>query len=275
MEEEAEPLKTVLILNRKIVHIIFLTFVATFSFAQEDDLYDHGLNEKKWNELRDGIRYENQPDGAGREWTYESKREYETAKRKNQNGGNGGTGRSDGGRQDGGSMRDREMSSPQPVSSPKSDFNMSGLGSLGYVLLIIFILLVAFLIYYLFVNRVKDGKKVVPITLEDTAPTEIPLTELQRMLQEALARGDYRGAVRIYFIFIIRDLSQKNWIIWEKEKTNFQYLREMSNRSEYAQFNQSVSYFEIIWYGKREIDKNTFEQIKPDFTRFLDKLGVK
>ncbi|MBK6527473.1 MAG: hypothetical protein IPG07_19110 [Crocinitomicaceae bacterium] len=37
------------------------------------------------------------------------------------------------------------------------------------------------------------------------------------MLQEALARADYRGAVRIYFIFIVRDLSQKNWINWEKE----------------------------------------------------------
>lgn len=263
---------------RKTLHIFFLILLVNFSFGQQDDLYDHGLNENKWNELRDGIRYENQPEGAGREWTYESKRDYETAKKNRKNSGGGASERTNENNGDGGRMRNREPLESQPYDepeSPKTNLDFSGLGPLGYILLGIFILLIAFLIYYLFVNRVKDGKTVASINLEETAPTEIPLTELERMLQEALARGDYRGAVRIYFIFIVRDLSQKNWISWEKEKTNFHYLREMSNRNEYHDFNKSVSYFEIIWYGKREIDKSAFDQIKPDFIKFLDKLGVK
>lgn len=250
--------------------------LSNVSFGQQDDLYDHGLDENKWNELRDGIRYENQPEGAGREWTYESKRDYETARKDRKNSGGAGSERSDGGGGDGGRMRNPELPDTYDApETPKTNLNFSGLGPLGYVLLAVFVVLIAILIYFLFVNRVKDGKNVTAVNLDDTAPTEIPLTELERMLQEALARGDYRGAVRIYFIFIIRDLSQKNWINWEKEKTNFQYLREMSSRSEYYDFNQSVSYFEIIWYGKREIDKSTFEKIKPDFTKFLDKLGIK
>lgn len=263
---------------RKTLHIALLILFSNFSFGQQDDLYDHGLDENKWNELRDGIRYENQPDGAGREWTYESKRDYETAQKNRKNSGGIGGERSDGSSGDGGRMRDREIEESEQYETPETpdtNLNFSGLGTIGYILLGVFILLLAFLIYYLFVNRLKDGKSVTAINLEDTAPTEIPLTELERMLQEALARGDYRGAVRIYFIFIVRDLSQKNWISWEKEKTNFHYLREMSTRSEYNEFNKSVSYFEIIWYGKREIDKTTFDQIKPDFTKFLDKLGVK
>lgn len=266
------------ILNRKLFHIAFLILFSNTLFAQDDDLYDHGLDEKKWNELRDNIRYENQPEGAGREWTYENKRDYETAKRQQGGGGgtgDGGTGRGDGGSYDGGSSRPQEYQEYEEPATSNPSGGFSGLGSLGYVLLALFVVLIAFLIYYLFVNREKDGKSVVPINLEETAPLEIPLTELERMLKEAIARGDYRGAVRIYFIFIIRGLSEKNWIRWEKEKTNFQYLREMSGRTEYRDFNQSVSYFEIIWYGKREIDKNTFDQIKPDFTKFLDKLGIK
>lgn len=269
-------------MNRYLIYITTVFFLANYSFAQEDDgLYDHGLDEKKWSELRDAIRYENQPEGgAGREWTYESKREYETSKRNRGNGGgDGGTGRGDGGSGDGGSQRERESrdwdSDSSPPETKSSDSTFNGLGWLGYVLLGLFVVLLAFLVYYFFVNRERDGKKVVEMNLEDTAPLEIPLTELERLLQDALSRGDYRSAVRIYFIFIIRDLSQKNWIRWEKEKTNFQYLREMGGRSEYADFNQSVSYFEIIWYGKREIDKSTFEQIRPDFIRLLDKLGVK
>ena len=128
----------------------------------------------------------------------------------------------------------------------------------------------------MFVNRQRDGAKVgAPIELEEMHPSEIPLSELERLLKEALAKGDYRGAIRIYFIFIIRDLSDKKWISWQKEKTNFHYLREMSGKNEFDDFNRSVSYFEIIWYGKREIDSAKFEQIRPSFTRFLDKLGVK
>jgi hypothetical protein len=128
----------------------------------------------------------------------------------------------------------------------------------------------------MYVNTPKKGKKINSVfEFEEINPIEIPLTELQRLLKEAIANGYYRGAVRIYFIFIIRDLAAKNWIDWEKDKTNFHYLREMSGKKEYEDFNRSVSYFEIIWYGKRELDATKFEQIKPNFTRFLDKLGVK
>jgi hypothetical protein len=128
----------------------------------------------------------------------------------------------------------------------------------------------------MYINSPKKGKKVGPaIVLEDLNPVEIPLTELQRLLNEALANNDYRGAVRIYFIFIIRDLASKSWIEWQKEKTNFHYLREMSGKNEFDDFNVAVSFFEFIWYGKRELDASKFEEIKPNFTRFLDKLGVK
>lgn len=268
-------------LSKAFVHIALFVFPAIVIYAQDDQLYRHKLDENKWEEIRKNIRYESQPDGPGRQWTYESNEEYRKEQKKygNQNGnGSGGNGQGDGGRYDGSSPRNDEDYEYTPPPSPSTSVSpsvFSGLGALGYVFLGIFIVLLAVLIFYLFVNNKKDGKKIVQINLDEQAPSEIPLSELQRLLQEALSKGDYRGAIRIYFIFIIRDLSQKNWIQWEKDKTNFQYLREMNGKSEYNLFNQSVGYFEIIWYGKREIDQPTFEKIKPEFTRLLDKLGVK
>ena len=270
----------------KLLMIISIFIVAFSVRAQSDghDLYDHDLDENKWERIRDGIRYEGNENGAGRQWTYESNKEYNEAKREKgtSNNGNGsgngtGNGNGTGGNGDGASEYPDQNESydyePAPTMNGPS---MQGLGAIGYVLMGIFILALIFLIYYMYVNTPKSGKKINTVfELEDVNPTEIPLTELQRLLQEALAKGDYRGAVRIYFIFIIRDLSKKNWIQWEKEKTNFHYLREMSGKNEYDDFNASVSYFEIIWYGKRELDASKFEQIKPNFTRFLDKLGVK
>ncbi|UKN00434.1 hypothetical protein K6119_11895 [Paracrocinitomix mangrovi] len=248
---------------------------AGFVYGQGDHdgnrLYDHDLDESKWEDIRNDIRYEGSENGAGRPWTYENRRDYERAR--SERGGNGGSG-SGGGNGNGSGSGSNGGSYSSSPSSP-SAAGAGGLSVLGYVLLGVFIVGLAFLIFYLFINAPKDGKKVdSEYDLDEINPTEIPLTELQRLLGEALSKGDYRGAVRIYFIFIIRDLASKNWIQWEKEKTNFHYLREMANRPEYDGFNKTVSYFEIIWYGERELDENLFRQIQPNFTQMLDKLGV-
>lgn len=271
----------------RILVFIAILFTGHVAFSQDDDqLFDHQLDENKWQDLRDGIRYEGVENGPGRQWTYESNKEYNDAKKKygsgNGNGGGQGGGGTGSGGSGSGSSNRPDQSSGSTYESPDYDPpsidppSFSGFGAIGYILLSILVLALIFLIYYLYINAPKKGKKVEgTIELEEVNPVEIPLTELQRLLQEALANKDYRGAVRIYFIFIIRDLAQKGWINWEKEKTNFHYLREMTGKNEFEDFNKSVSYFEIIWYGKRDLDASKFEQIKPNFTRFLDKLGVK
>lgn len=277
-------------MNRNFLYQLIL-FLCVGSTHAQNDLYDHRLDEEKWGELREGIRYEGQENGPGREWTYDSKKDYENAKKKYETGGgsgngsgsgngnqngNGGTGQGNGGNKNGGSAREYESSESYQEPSSSSSISVGGLNVFGYIMIGVFVIALAFLIYYMFVNRQTGGTKVgAPIELEEINPSEIPLTELERLLREAIAKGDYRGAIRIYFIFIIRDLSEKRWISWQKEKTNFHYLREMSGKNEFDDFNRSVSFFEIIWYGKREIDLTKFEQIRPSFTRFLDKLGVK
>lgn len=281
MAEEVKQLKHIWILIR-IGCVILIWFNVSFLVAQDDELYDHGLDEKKWNELRDNIRYENQPEGPGREWTYENQQDYQRAQREHaqKNGNGGGSGNNgNGGYGDGDGANERpedyESDYTPPPETRAPNFSIGNLSWLGYVMIGIFIIALAFLVYYLFINSKRGSKEIKSIHLDDVAPIEIPLTELQRLLQEALANGDYRLAIRIYFVFIVRDLSQKNWIQWEKEKTNYHYLREMSHKPEYEPFQKTVGYFEVIWYGKRVIDKSTFEAIRPDFTNLLDKLGVK
>ena len=202
---------------------------SVYALSQDDDqLFDHQLDENKWQDLRDGIRYEGVEDGPGRQWTYESNKEYNDAKKKYGKGSGNGGGNGQGGNGQGGNGNgsgNRPVKTPESNSSPDYDPpsidppSFGGFGAIGYILMAILIIGLIFLIYYLYINAPKKGKKIEgTIELEDLNPVEIPLTELQRLLQEALANKNYRGAVRIYFIFIIRDLAQKNWIDWEKEK---------------------------------------------------------
>jgi hypothetical protein len=174
--------------------------------------------------------------------------------------------------------KQQEQSSSQPKKRRNSDSGSMSMGSGGLtliqlLLILLGIVLLAFLIYYFFMRyqEDKDGAKV-EVNFDDVAPSEIPKSELERRLEEALGRGDYREAVRIYFIFIIKDLSDKNWIKWEKKKTNISYLMEMRSRPQYDLFNKSVSVFEIVWYGNYTIDKNSFREVEPTFQKLLDSI---
>lgn len=175
--------------------------------------------------------------------------------------------------------KEKEQSSYQKKRDNSGSSTPPSAGALSFMqvlLIIIGVALLAFLIYYFFMRyqEDKDGAKVVT-NFDDAAPSEIPKSELERRLEEALGRGDYREAVRIYFIFIIKDLSDKNWIKWEKKKTNISYLIEMRSRPQYDLFNKSVSVFEVVWYGNYKIDKKSFTEVEPTFKQLLDSIHRK
>jgi len=169
---------------------------------------------------------------------------------------------------------EREHRYNRPRSSSGSSGSVGGLGFLQFILIGLLIALLGFLIYQLFMKTSLDGKgKKVQVILEELAPSEIPKTELELMLERALAEGNYREAVRIYFIFIIKDLSEKEWIRWEKKKTNMSYLIEMRSRSQYDLFNEAVSVFEFVWYGNYKIEKPDFQNLEPKFKSLLNSLN--
>lgn len=174
--------------------------------------------------------------------------------------------------------KSEEKTKPKPKSKPnkKSEPTKISSGALSFMqilLIIIGVVILAFLIYYFFMRYQEDknGAKIVT-NFDNVAPSEIPKTELERRLEEALGKGDYREAVRIYFIFIIKDLSDKNWIKWEKKKTNISYLIEMRSRPQFELFNRSVSVFEVVWYGNYTIDQKSFKQVEPTFKQLLDSI---
>ena len=148
------------------------------------------------------------------------------------------------------------------------------MGFLQYVLFGLLAVLLAFLIYQLFMKTSFDdkGAKVVDRFVE-LAPTQIPKSELELLLEKALANNDFRGAIRLYFIFIIKDLSEKEWIRWEKKKTNFSYLIEMRSRPQYELFNEAVSIYELVWYGNYNVEKEDFDSLEPQFKNLLNSLN--
>ena len=92
-------------------------------------------------------------------------------------------------------------------------------------------------------------------------------------MEKALANDDFRGAIRLYFIFIIKGLSEKEWIRWEKKKTNFSYLIEMRGKPQHESFSEAVSIYELVWYGNYSVKKEDFNSLEPRFKSLLNNIN--
>ena len=142
------------------------------------------------------------------------------------------------------------------------------------VLIIVAALVLGFVLFRLFrgsVSNTKVGKeKTYSIEELEDALHE---SDLERYLLEAISKKDFRAAVRIYYLMAIKQLSERDWIRWKKDKTNNQYLYEMSARPNFAGFREITRLFEYAWYGEMTVEETQFRVLDPKFREFLQQLN--
>lgn len=87
-------------------------------------------------------------------------------------------------------------------------------------------------------------------------------------IEKAMSTGNYRLAVRLLYLHVLKKLSDKNLIDWQPEKTNQTYVREITDPGTRKQFGLLTRQFEYIWYGEFYIDKENFNQVKDTYDTF-------
>lgn len=146
-----------------------------------------------------------------------------------------------------------------------------------FLFIAIGVILLAFIIYQLFFKNANKNKDeaVTPANYEDDEldPSTIQRTQLEIDLDEAIEKEDYRLAVRILYTMILKELVEKNWITWEKKKTNYHYLLEMNSKKEKEDFDKSIRVFEWVWYGKNTPNASEFNTVKAFYQKFLKQLN--
>lgn len=92
--------------------------------------------------------------------------------------------------------------------------------------------------------------------------------EFDKDIRDAEKDGDYRRAIRLHFLKMLKNLSDAELIYWDPNKTNHQYLYELKGTNIYSPFVNCVNIFDRVWYGEWKIDqsfyianKSTFEEL--------------
>lgn len=145
------------------------------------------------------------------------------------------------------------------------------------ILYAIVILGLVFLLVRMINNSGMGGK----VKHSDQAPVysfeeleeHIHETELERYLRLALERQEFRSAIRVYYLMVIKALSEGNRIRWKRDKTNFDYVREMMHEPEFDAFREVTHAFEVVWYGDAPLDSGGYRALSPRFEQFLKRIN--
>lgn len=161
-----------------------------------------------------------------------------------------------------------------------SNFNFPSLniGQAGKVFLFsLVILLLAFIIYKLIANsNYSVNKKIKKIRLVDINDLEQNLdkTDVDPFLFDAITQENYRLAIRLYYLKVLKHLMELEWIKWKKDKTNSEYLRELYSKEFYTDFRLLTLMFERVWYGEIVLDDVTFKMVEQNFTSSISILNA-
>lgn len=155
------------------------------------------------------------------------------------------------------------------VSSNDSNFDLSDYKYIFYALVLG---LIAFLVYRVIKGFMANPDVQAPAIRYDAIETieeKMHELDLQGLLNEALAQKNFRIALRIRFLILIKYLNDKGEIHWTKEKTNWDYVRETKTRLTADAFKHAVIHFEKVWYGEYPLDEMEYHSSEALYSPLL------
>lgn len=152
---------------------------------------------------------------------------------------------------------------------------------LMFVLIAVVLCTLGVFLFRLWQNRVHRGKVVqsAPVATapdlrdENVGAEQLPEDGWTKLARELMERGEYRLALRAFYLAGLAHLAGRNLIRLARFKSNRDYERELQRRGHAIPqlspaFGEMVATFERVWYGLHEVNGETVGQ----FTRSVDKL---
>lgn len=138
-------------------------------------------------------------------------------------------------------------------------------GVIAFLLMVLPYLIIAAiigLIIWLFI-RLNPG----PSLLGESPTAEVSYHEeenivrsqnIAELIEVAIKQGNYRLAVRYYYLQLLRQLNEKGLIDYEFQKTNTEYLKEIQEENMQQSLRKVMRIYDFIWYGSFAVSASDF-----------------
>ncbi len=130
---------------------------------------------------------------------------------------------------------------------------------------------IAVLVWFLASSNVKLFRKK-PVSVsksEDNIITEnIFGINYSGEIYKAINAENYRLAIRLMYLHLLKDLSETGIIQYKQERTNNDYVMQLYSTPYYKSFFQLTRNFEYAWYGQFQIKIEVFKTIQANFASF-------
>ncbi|MBS1527745.1 MAG: DUF4129 domain-containing protein [Bacteroidetes bacterium] len=158
-------------------------------------------------------------------------------------------------------------------TSPKKGGSVSAFWNVffKYLFLVLGIVAVVFLVFRLvgvdMQNVFRRRPKAVPVPYSEFFE-DINAIRFDEEIEHALAKHNYRLAVRLLYLKCLKQLSDAGLIEWQIDKTNSDYVNELANADQRSAFRFLTRQFEYVWYGEFLIDRPVYNDISGSFHDF-------
>lgn len=116
------------------------------------------------------------------------------------------------------------------------------------------------------------GRSRKKITAQDSTEEDIHLMDFQKLTAETKLAGDYRLAVRYYFLWLLKRMTDREIIDWHWDKTNSDYLYEIKNNDLRKDFEYLTYVYDYSWYGDFPLDDKAFAKAEKAFIKTINTL---
>jgi hypothetical protein len=134
---------------------------------------------------------------------------------------------------------------------------------------------VIFILYKLFITdgALRRNKKTTIANTPEAAEEEITAeSDFEKLIMEAAQQSNFRLAIRYHYLQTLHKLAANNFLQLAADKTNYQYVRELTEAVKQNEFAGLTLNYEYVWYGEFAIDNLIYQQLKNNFTTFDNKI---
>lgn len=170
------------------------------------------------------------------------------------------------------------------VETKESEFKPPINISLGWVKVMMYLILgviILVVIYFILKNvgGFSFGKPKNKLTYKTSEESEeenlddIDLNNFELLIRKAKAEGNFRKAVRYYYLWVLQKLADRKLIQWHKDKTDDEYLSELKQNPIREDFFKNTYIYDHIWYGNFNLSQHQFELAEKTFKQTLNKIN--